>query len=157
MPSYDVRLSWPARVVLLESLTRADARDPFLRRLAREWRGNRGALDWARDVQRWFQQCVRFERDELSGLPEVFRGPWEVFRSRRGDCDCQARAVCALLTAGGVRCGLRYLLDGRQVPDHVVCVLVLGEKEIPLETTVAAGVGEHPDEAAERTMHGHAT
>ena len=151
MWSRSIELDWPRRVVLLEALVAADAEDPWLVELAASWRSGASPRVFAARLQSWFQDEVRWVPDSKFGALEVFRGPWLVLESREGDCDCQARAVAAILRAGGVASGLRYLVDDDGSPLHVFPVVLLGGDVVALETTIHAELGEHPDRALART------
>ena len=99
-----------------------------------------GAWDAVSVVQLWVQQHVRYAAD---GVCEVFRSPAALLRDGAGDCDCHARLVLSILRALGVD-GELWFFGTERDPEHVCCAAVIDGARVWCETTLAAGLGEHP-------------
>lgn len=131
---------------LLAVLAEADATRPDVQELAR-WLLEQapGRLAFSRAVQRFIQARVRFVREPR----ERFARTDLTIAHGIGDCDDHARAVMALLLAGGVPARLVTLRrNGRAV--HVLAQAFAGGTWRWLETTVAAHFDEPPHTAAIR-------
>lgn len=136
-----------ARYLLASSLS--DAATPSARDLALQLRAEAGPDDLAyiRRVFDFVKQSVRFVREQ----GEVFARADVTLNAGAGDCDDHARVVYALLRAGGVPAALAFLYKpGEQGPRHVVALARHDGKWVWLETTIDAGLGEHPYAAATR-------
>ena len=96
-------------------------------------------------TQDYVRHAIRFVRDR----GEQFAGPDYAFELGEGDCEDQARAVYAILRAGGVPVRLVFLHRG-EGPTHAVAQAKDAGGGGWVETTIAAELGEHPNEAARR-------
>lgn len=125
-----------------------DASTPAARNLALELRRNAPSDDeFVRAVFDYVRARVRFVREH----GEVFARSDVTLENGAGDCDDHARVVYALLKAGGVPARLAFLYrPGERGPRHVVAQGLVEGRWTWLETTLAAELGEHPYDAAER-------
>lgn len=139
---------WAAARMLLAAAVE-DARTGAARDLALEIRASTDGTDeaFARAVFDFVRSRVAFVREP----GEVFTSPSYTLAVRAGDCDDHARAVYALLRAGGLPARLAFLFqDARRGPTHVVAQAYAGGAWRWLETTIAADFGEHPAAAGRR-------
>lgn len=139
---------WAAARMLLAAAIE-DARTGAARDLALEIRASTDGTDdaFARGVFDFVRSRVQFVREP----GEVFASPSYTLAMGAGDCDDHARAVYALLRAGGVPARLAFLFqDARRGPSHVVAQAYAGGAWRWLETTIAADYGEHPAAAGRR-------
>lgn len=112
------------------------------------WLRARTQRETAERVFRLVSDRVVFERE----AGELFRSPRVTLATRRGDCDCQARLVVALLRASGVPARFVFLGAPGGGPRHVVAQAQTERGWEWLETTVqGARFGEAPVTAAVRT------
>jgi hypothetical protein len=87
---------------------------------------------------------------------EIFQSGALTIRRDAGDCDDHFRLAYALGVAGGLRSALAVMHHGTKVerskqgPAHAVAVFWLGGRWVFAETTVAACLGEDPNDAARR-------
>lgn len=138
-----------ARLVL--ALAIEDSDTDGARELARALRRKRWG-EYGRDdhefvaaVQAYVRESIRFVRDR----GEQFAGPDYAFELGEGDCEDQARAVYAILRAGGVPVRMAFLHRGGG-PTHAVAQARAAGGGGWVETTIAAELGEHPNDAARR-------
>jgi hypothetical protein len=91
-------------------------------------------------------KALRFDRE----AGEVFAMGSYTFDAGGGDCDDHARAVVALLRAGGANARIAYLHPPNEDPTHAVAQVFLDGQWRWLESTLDAAMGEHPIAAAKR-------
>jgi len=127
-----------ARLSLLASLARWDARRPRVIELARSLAGRAGGSD--EHIARALHRYIR----------ELFRSTERTLVERYGDCDDSARALLALCLAAGLRAGLATT---GTPPRHVAVVVRVGARWLWAEPTIRdAQLGEHPLSAVRRAM-----
>lgn len=143
-PQISFRDGWDAARFLLE-LARQDARRPWIVQMAQQLKAGVGGRpdQFARALQILGQSLPFFHEKG-----EIFQGP-KLTIERGGDCDCHARLIYALASAGGLPAELAFLHRGSG-PTHVLARVLLDGKWTPLETTVRAFFGEDPIAAAKR-------
>jgi hypothetical protein len=134
---------------LLTALAAEDAKTDGACRLAEEIRElAAGDPDWfAIRIMAFVKGHVAFVRDR----GEVFSSPGYSLEVGQGDCEDHARLVYALAVAGGLGARLAFLHKGGG-PTHAVAQVQTSPEGPWLwaETTVDAGIGEHPIVAARR-------
>ncbi len=144
------RLACPhgwAGAALLSALAEEDAATAGARDAALELRrAHPGDDGFARAV---FEAAKRLRFDREAG--EVFAMGSYTWDAGGGDCDDHARAVVALLRAGGLPARIAYLHAPGREPSHAVAQVWLdGSGWTWLESTLDARMGEHPIAAARR-------
>ena len=152
VPRVDVTCpsGWAAARFLV-ALARADAFvDPIAVAIASKLRARVYDDDgFARALHAFVLREIRFARER----GEIFQAPEVTVRTRIGDCDCHARLIYAVLTAGSVPARMVFLHRGRK-PLHVVVQAFVAGAWRWLETTIKKGGGarfdEHPIDAAKR-------
>lgn len=100
----------------------------------------------AHGVQTYVQKTVRYEEEEI----ERFCSPLVTLRIGLGDCDDHALLVCVLARAAGLQARIVPLRDTSGAIVHAVTQIKTGGGWMWAETTIAAGLGEHPLDAAQR-------
>jgi hypothetical protein len=94
-------------------------------------------------------RALRFDRE----AGEVFAMGSYTWDAGGGDCDDHARAVVALLRAGGIPARIAYLHPRGGDPTHAVAQAWTGGAWRWLESTLPARMDEHPIAAARRLGH----
>ena len=137
------------KVELLSKLTRHDAQQPEVRRLAELVAMQAATPDKGAELlHALVRDGVTFAPEQI----ETFSPTLWTLRTKRGDCDDSARALAALLLSIGYR--VRFVTQG-QPATHIV-VQVHTEKGWQFaETTLAARFGETPQAALKRTGQGN--
>ncbi len=148
----ECRDGWAAARLLL-CLAIEDAQTPGARALAAELRSRSSSdEDFAKDVHA-FVSRIPFIREK----GEIFQSGAITIGRDGGDCDDHFRLAYALGAAGGLRSALGVLHHGvagvpveKRGPAHAVALFYVGGGWTFAETTVAACLGENPNDAARR-------
>ena len=133
---------------LLALISEEDARTAGARDFALALRADGGATD-ADFVRQVFElgRRIRFVKEP----GEVFASPSYTLSVNQGDCDDHARAMYAILRAGGVPARIVFLHRGLGgEPTHAVTQAYAEGAWTWLETTLPANLGESPFQAARR-------
>jgi transglutaminase-like putative cysteine protease len=124
-----------------------DTTAPEVRDLALRLRGAHATpAQFARAVQAFVKAAVRFVREAR----ETFQHTLYTLRRRAGDCDDHARAVAALLLAGGEKARVVGVPGSNGNVGHVAPLAFIDGAWRWAETTIDARFGEHPRAAAKR-------
>jgi hypothetical protein len=140
----------------MRDIVRAAVRDP--RMVARNQAititrgcGNKDFRCEIESIHEWVEKNIRFVRD-INGI-ETLQTPARTLELGVGDCDDHSILLSALLEATGHP--TRFVAVGFAPGDfsHVLTETKLGEKWIPLETTVAgAHIGWYPPNVRSRMV-----
>lgn len=145
------RDGWAAGRLLL-ALSIEDAHSPGAQALARELRGGLDDVSFAEVVHAWVLARIAFVRER----GEIFQSGAATINRGAGDCDDHARLAYALGVAGGLRGAIGVLHHGasappdKQGPAHAAALFYVDGGWTFAETTVHAGFGENPNDAARR-------
>jgi transglutaminase-like putative cysteine protease len=103
---------------------------------AKNWRAEAAA------VQAWVRRHIRYVRDVRD--VETLQAPDYTLRVRAGDCDDHAMLTAALLESIGHP--TRFVAIGRAPRrySHVFAETLVGDRWIPLETTIDLPIGRAP-------------
>lgn len=97
-------------------------------------------------LQRWVRDNIKYVMDPRN--TEMIQTPPETLRIGMGDCDDKSTLLATLLESLGYQAGFCALGFNGHAFSHVIALVRMGQKMIPLETILpGVGVGWSPPDA----------
>ena len=107
----------------IESVLPVAAKQPAVRKLARELRGSND-YQTAKNIHDWIVANINYKKD---GDHQIIRLPSAILRTREGDCKSMTVLACSLLTNNGIEPKLVYTSYREDpTPTHVYCQTASG-------------------------------
>lgn len=135
------------------AIVRAYRKHPLIRQLAVELTQqlpSRAYTDEARALWEFVRNYIRYVRDIRD--VETLQTPIRCLQNKSGDCDCQAMLLAALLEAIGHKARFAAMWFGPGRQKHVLTETLIGDRWIPLDTTLKKPFGWNPPGQVERMV-----
>lgn len=134
-------------------LVRAYKKHPLIRQLAVELTQHlpsKAYTQEARELWQFVHTYIRYVKD-IRGV-ETVQTPIRCLQNKSGDCDCHATLLAALLEAIGHKTRFVAMWFGPALQQHVLAETLIGDRWIPLETTVDRPFGWIPPGQVKRMV-----